>query len=395
VLWFGGFMVARYQGWGFCLFAAVLAGVFRQPLRRALGGLRAELEQTLSRLRFLKKLARIIGALGIVYAVLFFWRTELKVSGEFTILPVHNVEVRADVQGIIQEVSHDEGDSIDAGEWVARLDDRDRRAELRKLKAEMEERQAQLRMLKAGPRSEEVDLAQTSAAKAEERLKYARSELERNKSLAALQLVSQKELEQAEEQVAVRDKELQEARQQLKLLLAGSRPEQIEALEAEVNRLTAQQHYLEEQLQLLTIKSPASGVITTRKLKEKVGQYLNKGDLVATVHELKTVTAEIAVPEKEIAEVTVGQRVVLKARAHPQASFAGTVVAIAPVATKPAEQWQIDRAVIVTTELDNHSLMLKPEMSGRAKIYCGERRAIDLLTRRLVRYLRVEFWSWW
>jgi len=34
-------------------------------------------------------------------------------------------------------------------------------------------------------------------------------------------------------------------------------------------------------------------------------------------------------------------------------------------------------------------------MSGNAKIYFGERRLIDLVTRRIVRYLRVEFWSSW
>jgi hypothetical protein len=70
------------------------------------------------------------------------------------------------------------------------------------------------------------------------------------------------------------------------------------------------------------------------------------------------------------------------------------VVAISPVATKPDES-HLSRMVLVTTQLDNESLLLKPEMSGMAKIYCGERRALDLLTRRIVRYLRVEVWSWW
>jgi len=231
--------------------------------------------------------------------------------------------------------------------------------------------------------------------KNEERLKYARSELERDKTLAAAQLLSLKELEQAEEQVAVREKELQEAREQLKLLLAGSRPEEIEALEAEINRLSAQQRYLDEQLQLLTVNSPAAGVITTRKLKEKIGQHVNKGDLIAEVHDLKTVTAEITVPEKEIADVHVGQKVVLKARAYPGRNFEGTVTAVAPIATKPTEQGPPNRTVLVTTQLENSALLLKPAMSGMAKIYCGERRALDLTSRRFVRYLRVEFWSWW
>ena len=134
---------------------------------------------------------------------------------------------------------------VNRGDLIVRLADRDTRAELRKTKAAMEEKQANLKLLKAGPRSEQVDLAKTSVAKAEERIKYARSEMERDKTLATAQLVSQKELEVAEEQVAVREKELQEAREQLKLLLAGSRPEEIEALEAEINRLSAQQRYLE------------------------------------------------------------------------------------------------------------------------------------------------------
>jgi hypothetical protein len=45
--------------------------------------------------------------------------------------------------------------------------------------------------------------------------------------------------------------------------------------------------------------------------------------------------------------------------------------------------------------MENPSLLLKPEMTGNAKIFCGRRRLVDLLTRRVARYIRVEFWSWW
>ena len=41
------------------------------------------------------------------------------------------------------------------------------------------------------------------------------------------------------------------------------------------------------------------------------------------------------------------------------------------------------------------SHLLKPEMTGKAKIYCGDRSIFDLITRRLARTVRVEFWSWW
>jgi hypothetical protein len=47
------------------------------------------------------------------------------------------------------------------------------------------------------------------------------------------------------------------------------------------------------------------------------------------------------------------------------------------------------------TQLENRGLLLRPAMSGRAKIYCGQGNALNLLCRRFVRYFRVEFWSWW
>ena len=53
------------------------------------------------------------------------------------------------------------------------------------------------------------------------------------------------------------------------------------------------------------------------------------------------------------------------------------------------------RTFVVTTQIDNHDLLLKPGMTGQGKIYAGERRIINLITRRLARTFKVEFWSWW
>jgi len=49
--------------------------------------------------------------------------------------------------------------------------------------------------------------------------------------------------------------------------------------------------------------------------------------------------------------------------------------------------------VVVRSELQNDELLLKPDMTGVAKIYCGDRRIIDLMTRRFVRWIRTEFWD--
>ena len=390
---FGGFLVARYQGWGFVVFSVLLAGLFWQPLRRLWHAAAAPFRVPIAMSKWGKRVLKL-AVLGGVVAALFLCRMELRVAGPFTILPVHNADVRAEVEGIIQEIYVDENDAVKKGDLIATLSDRDYRAESIKTGAEMEERQARLKLLNAGSRPEEVVLARTILSKADERVKYAGSTLEMDKTLFDAKLISKKEYEQSKELLTVREKEVQEARDKLNLLLAGSRREEIEALEAEIGRLQAHHRYLEEQMHLLKVVSPAGGVIITHKLKDKVGQALEKGDLIAKVHEMKTLTIEIAVPEKEIADVSAGQKVVLKARAYPGRSFEGRVTSIAPVVTKPDDS-RTERSVLVTTQLDNAGLLLKPEMTGHAKIYCGQQRLIDLITRRLVRYIRVEFWSWW
>ena len=105
-----------------------------------------------------------------------------------------------------------------------------------------------------------------------------------------------------------------------------------------------------------------------------------------------------------------GQRVAVKVRAYPSRTFEGAVTSVAATvrtggvppgvnATAAAAPVPVegggDRVVLVTTEIENASMLLKPEMTGRAKISCGERPVFSVLTRGLARVIRVEFWSWW
>ena len=95
---------------------------------------------------------------------------------------------------------------------------------------------------------------------------------------------------------------------------------------------------------------------------------------------------------QEIADVQVGQSVVLKARAYPAESVEGTATSIALAAVRPDQA--LDQKIIrVITTIDNTPLLLKSQMTGNAKIYCDKRTIAERMTRRLVRYLRVELSS--
>jgi multidrug resistance efflux pump len=390
---FGGFLVGRYQGIGFVLFMLFLLALFRDRLSKLLR-LPTVLRTSRLKLAPMPQVAKFLILSATVLPLLYFGRMELKVSGEFKVLPIHNSDVRAEVEGIIDQIYADEGDVVKKGIMIARLSDRDSRADLRKIKAEIDEKQAKLRLLKAGSRQEEIAKAKAGMEKAKERVKYATERLAMYRTLYEKQMVSLKEFQEAEENAAVRLRELEEAEAELSLLLAGTRPEEIEAAEAEIARLNAQRRYIEEHIQLLHLASPISGLITTPRLKERIGQNVKKGDLIAQVHELETVRAEISVSENEIADVQVGQEVVLKARAYPGKSFYGKISSVATTAIK-GDNGQPVRTILVITEIDNDSFLLKPEMTGNAKIYCGKQSIIDLVTRKFAHYIRVEFWSWW
>ncbi len=454
----GGFLVENYDGTGFVVFMGLLSIAFWRPLKRLFGrgpghrpagGLARNASGAVSR-----RTVYVLFLAGVMLALIFV-RMEMTVSGEFNVFPTHNADVRAQVEGLIEEIAVTEGDVVEAGQIIARLADLEKRAELAKIEAQIRQTQADLRGLKAGPIAQEiavarqeVDTAKTrleharnryeeyrhiqaakiararsGVEKAQEQLRYARREWKRLQPLIDKKLISQKEYAKSQELVAVRakeldeaqgdlkvtmadglaevrqdqavaEKEIMEAEAQLAVLLAGSRPEEIEAMEAEVARLEAERDYVAKQLELLVIKSPIAGVVTTAKPQEKVGELVEKGDLILEVHDYATVIGEIVVSEKDIGEVHLGQEVVLKARAYPGRRFVGTVTAIA--ATAMEQEDGLNRKVVrVSTEVENADLALKPEMTGHGKIYVGERRLIEIVSRRFVRFLRVEFWSWW
>ena len=143
----GGFLVDRYRGAGFVLFAGLLMATFHTPLGNVFARLGALAHwPAIWGSRWVRWGTFI--ALAAAVAVV---KMDLKVSGEFTVMPGHNADVRAPVAGIIEEVYVNEGDRVDAGARVARLADKDSRVELRQIELQIAAQRARLRLLRAGP----------------------------------------------------------------------------------------------------------------------------------------------------------------------------------------------------------------------------------------------------
>ena len=381
-------------------------------------------------------------ALGLV-------KIDQRATGDFRVEPATRMQVRAPLAAFLKEVAGEEGARISAGQLVALLDVPDLDSKIAGKRAEVRETEAQLRLLKTGTREEELDDARQRVERggewrdlaeadlkrsrnavekglirldqkiveAEAALKQAEEDVERWQDLHQQKVVTDQQFHEAqtrrevaraqlaqvqneksaqenigtleaEAELARREKELEEAKAALTLLEAGSRPEEIDAAEASLARQKEDLAFLEQQRKKLQLYSRVEGVITTPRVKDRVGEYLQQGDLVCEIEESSSLEVEISIPEDRISEVRPGQCVWLKARALPYETFEAQVERIAPAAVRGEHQC----TVIVYSRLLNGSTALKPDMTGYARIYCGKKPLGEIGLDYVMRLIRTEFW---
>jgi multidrug resistance efflux pump len=352
------------------------------------------------------------------------------------------------VAGFLKEVRVDEGERVSPGAWVARLEVPDLDSRLARKQAEVREAQARLRLLELGPRPEAVEAQRCRVERAQAWRDLARQDLarwrqilqedldrlekqivacraepdvarkghQRAKALLSQQALGQEQYQEAEgkyqadiarwEQAraekrirqakgtleaeaeqARREKELADAQANLKLLVAGSRPEEIDAERATLARLYEEARYLDQLAHALLLSSPVAGVVTTPRLRERVGHYLREGELICTFEDRVAPEVELTLSEENTARVQPGQEVGLKARALPFESFTARVDRKASVAARGEQQ----STVAIYCRLHGAPAELQPGMTGYDRVYTGRRRVSAIALDRAVRFLRTEF----
>ncbi len=431
----GSWMITEYRTWGILMFSVICVSVVPAASKENVAATGKLLASLGARVRKSPYLSTMLAA--ALVACFLPW--ELKVTGDFTILPNSAVSVNLQVPGTLTKILVDEGTPVKSGDVLAEIQNLELSNAYEDTRGELASSRASLSLLKAGSRPEEIERARRvletkrtdlesagrveqerrmlrdTVAKREAELENARNNYERSRTLFDQGLIPKNEMDRDQTAFAVAQKalaeaegvlkvleertdgtrqvkmrELAQAQSELNILLAGSRKESIEAMAAEVARLEEKLNILGQQLEQLKIRSPINGVVTTPYLRNKIGEYIDKGSSFCEVVDARLVLVDMPVPEKEIGDVAIGYPIVLKVNAYPKRSFTALVKAISPVAT-PGEQ---DRKVVVRAELGNDQGQLRAGMTGVGKIQCGKRMIGELVTRRLVRWLRTEFWEY-
>ncbi|MBI1892831.1 MAG: efflux RND transporter periplasmic adaptor subunit [Candidatus Rokubacteria bacterium] len=199
-----------------------------------------------------------------------------------------------------------------------------------------------------------------------------------------------KNLETAEAQLASTRAQLSLLRKQIAMLTDVPDIERIQQLEAEVRRLEVVVGNAKRELELTILRSPISGKVITPHIDQKVGEFLKKGDMLAVIEDARTVEVEISVPEGDVPEVRPGAAVTAAPWAYPDRTFSGDVLSVASAASGDGKS----TVVRVLARLANPDGLLKSEMTGYAKIGADTKPVWEVVMRRLLRWIKVEVWSW-
>jgi len=350
-----------------------------------------------------------IGLAALIIIVLLI-PYPFEAGGEFKILPVHQLSIRAVVRGEIQKILVQEGQWLQKGQTVAVLLDKDQRAQLESLKEQLVGARERLTLLQKGPKPEEVAKAEQEVKLAAKALQYSSVEAIRYTQMFQGKAVSDLDYQNV---LKTRDEDRERlllAKKNLEVVKNPFRPEEIKQQEAEVRRLEAEIVLAEKNLQLTEIVSPAEGRFITARPLQTVGQFLEMGELLGVIEDARHLVAEIEVPEEDIEEVKMGGRVKMKTWANPTKTIYGTVRAIAPAGYDLA-RGRLER---VLTEREFRTMQVvspqgkvirvlsefpvtqgvHTDMTGYAKIEGSWKPVGVAFTRWLIRFIWVEVWSW-
>ncbi len=220
-----------------------------------------------------------------------------------------------------------EGDSVEAGEEVARLDQGELLARKGAAEAQVEGARALLAELTAGFRAEEVAEGQAALRAAQERAQDAQRDLGRARRLFEGGAVSREVLDKARTAASVAEAGSDQARERLSLLEGGPRRERIQAQRAVVAQAEAALAQADAALANAVITVPFPGIITLRH--REPGEAVTPGAPALTLMDPEDRWVRIYIREDRIGEVALGQEAAITSDTYPERSYGGEVVWIA------------------------------------------------------------------
>lgn len=269
------------------------------------------------------------------------------VTASGKIQPKRKVDISADIPGRVISLPVEEGQWVNRGDLLLRIDPS---------------------QYEAAVRQAEAGVAQNRARQAEARAQLLKAQADQRRA---------EQLAQGRDLIAAQ--EVDNARTQAQVAAATMQAAQFAVQQAEANLSQAR-----DNLRKTTIVAPMSGRITRLNIHEGetaiIGTMNNPGSLLLTVADLSVMEAKVKVDETEVPRLTVGDSAALRIDAFPGQTFTGRVTRIGNSAAQAAGlssstgsggDQAVDFEVIIT--LDHPPAELRPDLSATADIVTDQR----------------------
>ena len=332
----------------------------------------------------------------------------LRISASGKVVPVQSVNLSPKNSGVLAQLLVEQGDKVEQGQIIARMDDSNLQAQLSKARANLAQVRAQLAEARAGTRPEEIAQSRARLNQARAQLNQARtgnrpeeiaqaqaqveaararvnltsSRVQRNRNLASSGAISQDTLDEViaddrsakanlletqrrlidiksgsrTEEIDQKKAAVAEQEQALQQLQNGSRPEQIDQFEASVAAARSELKAVQVQLDDTIIRAPFSGIVTQKYAT--VGAFVTpttsaSNTASATSSSIVAVSRGLEVlaqvPEVDIGQVKQGRMVEIVADAYPNQVFKGKVRLISPEAVVEQNVTSFQVRIALTT----------------------------------------------
>jgi HlyD family secretion protein len=266
-----------------------------------------------------------------------------QVDGSGRIEARRSVDMVSSVIGKVLEVAVEEGQRVEKGQLLIRIDPAERKALLERAKAA-------------------VEGAQARHQQAVVELKQAEQELERVRGLVDRGLASTSDLEKAQT-----NRDVDKAR--------------LASAEQDVRDARANVQHAAEELERTIIRAEIPGVVVRLAVEEGenvlAGDLYNQGSSVVTIADLSEMEAQILVDETEVVRVHGGQKATVEIDAFPDRKFPGTVFEVGNSAYNAgalgSQQAKDFRVRILLRDFPSS---LRPGLSARAEIVTDTRDSV-------------------
>lgn len=328
-----------------------------------------------------KKIIMIGAILGVMLVgggLLWWIRAAGMVSTDDARVKGSIVTVSSRVSARVEELLVNEGDQVQAGQVIAKLESKELEAQYLQAKANLAAAEAKLAGLKAGSRPQQIAQAGAGSAQAEANLDNARKGYERMAMLYEKGAISAQQLDAAQTTLQVAQAQYEAADQSLSMTQEGSRIEDVQVAEAQAEQAAAALKNAQLALDNAVIKAPGDGVVAVRSVD--AGEGVTVGQSLFNIVNLHDIWVAANIDEGDVGKITTGQTVDVTVDAYPGKTIQGQVsevgaatgsqFALLPTENTSGNYTKVTQKLPVKIKVpESQNYVLKPGMSAVITIH--------------------------